>query len=142
MTQSWRSANWLRRMRKRTHRPWAAGDDADGQTEGGLQLVAAFLSLEEANIARGLLQSADIPCFFENEQAGVWSGIGELRLMVPAPAYDRACEILETQISEEELIAQAEAEASEAPEAPRTRKLPQTMIRRNYFLRDARSNPL
>jgi len=93
----------------------AAGDDPYGQTEGGLQMVAAFLSLEEANMARGLLQSADIPCLFENEQAGVWSGIGELRLMVPAPLYDRACEILETEISEDDLIAQAEAEASEAP---------------------------
>lgn len=85
-------------------------DDAPGQTEDGLQLLATFLSLEEANFARGLLQSADIPSTFENEQA-VWAGIGELRLMVPAAAYDRAREILETEISEEDLIAQAEAEA-------------------------------
>jgi hypothetical protein len=91
-------------------------DDAPGQTDDGPQMVATFLSLEEANFARGLLQSADIPCSFENEQAGVWSGIGELRLMVPASAYDRACEILETEISEEDLIAQAEAEATEMPE--------------------------
>jgi hypothetical protein len=93
------------------------GDDAPGQTEGGPQLVATFLSLEEANFARGLLQSADIPCSFENNQAAAWSGIGELRLMVPAAAYDRACEILETEISEEDLIAQAEAGAAEAPDA-------------------------
>jgi hypothetical protein len=33
--------------------------------------------------------------------------------MVPAAVYDRACEILESEISEEDLIAQAEAEASE-----------------------------
>src|SRR4051812_47067817 len=75
------------------------------QTEGGLQLVATFLSLEEANFARGLLQSADIPCSFENDQAAAWNGIGELRLMVPASAYDQACEVLETEISEEDLIA-------------------------------------
>jgi len=37
--------------------------------------------------------------------------------MVPASAYDRACEILETEISEEDLIAQAEAEAAETPDA-------------------------
>lgn len=88
---------------------------AEDQTEDGLQLVATFISLEEANFARGLLQSADIPCSFENKQAAAWSGIGDLRLMVPAAAYDRACEILETEISEEDLIAQAEAEATEAP---------------------------
>jgi len=37
-------------------------------------------------------------------------------MMVPASEYDRACEILETEISEEDLIAQAEAEASEDDE--------------------------
>lgn len=94
------------------------GDETPSQTEGGPQLVATFLSLEEANFARGLLQSADIPCSFENNQAAAWSGIGELRLMVPASAYDRACEILETEISEEDLIAQAEAGAAQTPDAP------------------------
>jgi hypothetical protein len=93
------------------------GNDVPGETKGGLQLVATFLSMEEANFARGLLQSADIPCSFENEQAAVFSGIGELRLMVPVSAYDHACEILETEISEEDLIAQAEAEATETPDA-------------------------
>jgi hypothetical protein len=88
----------------------------DEQAADGLQLVATFLSLEEANFARGLLQSADIPCSFENEQAAAWSGVGELRLMVPAAAYERACEILESEISEEDLIAQAEA-ATEAETA-------------------------
>jgi hypothetical protein len=91
--------------------PSDAEDDAPGHTGDGLQLVATFLSIEEANFARGLLQSADIPCSFENDKAGAWTGTGELRLMVPAEAYDRACEILETEISEEDLIAQAEAEA-------------------------------
>ncbi|MEO8049627.1 MAG: DUF2007 domain-containing protein [Acidobacteriota bacterium] len=88
------------------------------QSEGDTQLVATFLSLEEANFARGLLRSADIPCSFENEQSAVWSGIGELRLMVPAAEYDRACEILDTEISEEDLIAQAEAEAAEPQATP------------------------
>ncbi len=89
----------------------ASTTEAAAQSEGDLQLVATFVSLEEANFARGLLRSADIPCSFENEQSAVWSGIGELRLMVPATEYDRACEILDTEISEEDLIAQAEAEA-------------------------------
>jgi hypothetical protein len=97
--------------------PDQPSDDVPGHTEGGLQLVATFLSMEEANFARGLLQSADIPCSFENDQRAVFSGLGELRLMVPASAYDRACEILETEISEEDLIAQAEAEATGTPDA-------------------------
>jgi hypothetical protein len=45
------------------------------------------------------------------------SGNGALRLMVPASAYDRACEILESEIREEDLIAQAEAEASKDDES-------------------------
>jgi hypothetical protein len=80
--------------------------------EGGdLVMVASFPALDEANFARGLLQSAGIPCSFENERGTPWRGIGDLRLMAPAAAYDHACEILAYEISEEDLIAQAEAEA-------------------------------
>jgi hypothetical protein len=97
--------------------PDQGGDPALGQTEDGPQLVGTFLSLEDANLARGLLQSADIPCSLENEYMARRSGNGALRLMVPASAYDRACEILESEISEEDLIAQAEAEASKDDES-------------------------
>ena len=91
---------------------------AAGQADGDLQLVGTFLSIEEANFARGLLQSADVPCSLENEFSAAYSGAGALRLLVPASVYDRACEILETEISEEDLIAQAEAEVSEdSPES-------------------------
>lgn len=83
--------------------------------DGDLQLVGTFLSIEEANFARGLLQSAEVPCSLENEFSATYSGAGALRLLVPASAYERACEILETEISEEDLIAQAEAEAAEDP---------------------------
>lgn len=91
---------------------------ASGQADGDLQLVGTFLSIEEANFARGLLQSADVPCSLENEFSAAYSGAGALRLLVPASVYDRACEILETEISEEDLIAQAEAEVPEdSPES-------------------------
>lgn len=93
--------------------PAGAPAEPENQTEDGQQLVATFLSMEEANFARGLLQSADIPCSFENDRATAWTGMGEIRLVVPAAAYDHACEILEAEISEDDLIAQAEAEASE-----------------------------
>src|SRR5665213_3825819 len=93
-------------------------DAAEDPADGDLQLVGTFLSIEEANFARGLLQSAEVPCSLENEFSASYSGAGALRLLVPASAYDRACEILETEITEEDLIAQAEAEASEdSPES-------------------------
>jgi len=97
--------------------PGHASAETVDQPEDGLQLVATFPSLDEANFARGLLLSDDIPCSFENEQGIPWKGIGDLKLMVSVAAYDRACEILESEISEEDLIAQAEAEASEHDEA-------------------------
>jgi hypothetical protein len=93
--------------------PAQTSAESEDPTQDGMVLVATFLSLEEANFARGLLQSADIPCSFKNDRASAWTGIGDIRLVVPAPAYDRACEILETEISEDDLIAQAEAEALE-----------------------------
>lgn len=67
----------------------------DQMTDAGLQLVATFLSGEEAQSAQALLESTEIPCFLQNEDAQVWSGDGELRLMVPEEFYDQACEILE-----------------------------------------------
>jgi hypothetical protein len=93
-------------------------EPAASPADGELQLVGTFLSMEEANFARGLLQSADVPCSLENEFSAAYSGAGALRLLVPAAAYDRACEILEAEISEEDLIAQAEAEADgDSPES-------------------------
>ncbi len=68
--------------------------------EASLQLVGTFLSIEEAHLARGLLESGNIPCFLENEHAHPGSGAGGLRLMVPAGFYDQACDILETGLNE------------------------------------------
>jgi len=90
-----------------------AVETATGQADGELQLVGTFLSMDEANFARGLLQSADVPCSLENEYSAGFSATGALRLLVPASVYGRACEILDAEISEEDLIAQAEAEAAE-----------------------------
>jgi hypothetical protein len=93
-----------------------AMETTETPADGDLQLVGTFLSIEEANFARGLLQSADIPCSLENEFSASFSATGALRLLVPASAYDHACEILETEITEEDLIAQAEAE-EDSPES-------------------------
>lgn len=83
-------------------------------------LVATFLSGEELNLARGLLDEARIPYHIVNPLAAL-GGI-ELRLMVPKALEEQALEILAFEISEEELAAQAEAagmleEESEESEA-------------------------
>jgi hypothetical protein len=72
-----------------------------------LIVVATFLSGEELNLARGLLEEASIPYHVENPLAAL-GGI-ELRLLVPEALEADAREILNSEISEEELAAQAEA---------------------------------
>ena len=59
------------------------------------------------NLARGLLQSAEIPSRVENPLA-VMGGM-ELRLIVPAAFEEHALEVLGAEISDEDLAAQAEA---------------------------------
>ena len=70
-------------------------------------LIATYNIPDEASLARGLLDSAEIPYHLENEFAAL--GGFQLRLMVPAAFEADALEILEAEISEEELAAQAEA---------------------------------
>jgi len=69
--------------------------------------IATYSVADEANFARGLLESASIPLHLANEHVAL--GGFQLRLMVPAAYEEQALEILETQISDEELAAQAEA---------------------------------
>ena len=72
-----------------------------------LVLIATYNIPDEANFARGLLESAGIPFSLQNEYVAL-GGI-ELRLMVPSAFEEEALQVLETEISEEELAAQAEA---------------------------------
>ena len=72
-----------------------------------LVLIATYNIPEEASLARGLLDSAEIPYHLENEFAAL--GGFQLRLMVPAAFEAEALEVLEAEISDEELAAQAEA---------------------------------
>jgi Putative prokaryotic signal transducing protein len=81
---------------------------------GELVQVAAFLQPHEAKIARAQLEAENIPCFLNNERTldidwFLASIMGGYRLMVPAKFVERAREILESRISDEELAAQAEA---------------------------------
>jgi hypothetical protein len=61
--------------------------------------AATFLFPDEAEIARGLLRSYDVPCYLENEHvlAKVWQwnvALGGLRLMVPAALVEHVNEML------------------------------------------------
>jgi len=89
--------------------PETAGQAREPQASGGdeLVLIATFTSGDEVNLVRGLLQMAAIPSHVKNP-LGSLAGI-EFRLMVPAAFEEQALEVLEMQISDEELAAQAEA---------------------------------
>ena len=86
-----------------------AGEPVTHQASPGEELVAiaTYNIPEEASLARGLLESAEIPYHLENEFAAL--GGFQLRLLVPAAFEAEALEILEAEISDEELAAQAEA---------------------------------
>jgi hypothetical protein len=72
-----------------------------------LVVIATYNIPEEASLARGLLQSAGIPYQIDNEFAAL--GGLQLRLWVPKALEADAIEILEMEISDEDLAAQAEA---------------------------------
>ena len=57
---------------------------------------------DEADLARGLLEAAEIPAALESEP-------GVVRLMVPAEFAEQALRMITTPLSDEELAAQAEA---------------------------------
>ena len=93
--------------RRGLHPDQATPVEVDAKAE--LVSVATFLSFEEANLGRALLRSADIPAYLENELSPMRTGAEGLRLLVPASFVEQAEEVLGSQISDEELLAQAEA---------------------------------
>lgn len=83
----------------------SAGDTADAQP--GMVVIATFAVPEEASLARGLLESASIPSLIATTYVAM--GPADLRLMVPDAFVEQALEVLEFEMSDEELAAQAEA---------------------------------
>jgi hypothetical protein len=81
----------------------------DKEEVGELVEAAAFPSGQEANLARTLLDSAAIPCFLESERLA----LDGARLLVPTAFLEQAREVLQSEISDEELAAQAEAASEE-----------------------------
>ncbi len=87
--------------------PAAAGRVPDNWTE-----IATFENPTEAGVARSLLRQAEIPCILSTDlpMAGsIFATLSEIGLYVPADYHDQANEILDSEISDEELAAQAEA---------------------------------
>ena len=81
------------------------GEEPEHAPTERLVSVGSYTIVDEARMARGLLQIAGIPCGLENEK----SALGALHLMVPESHVEGALEVLGGEISEEELAAQAEA---------------------------------
>ena len=88
--------------------------------------IAAFDNPSEASVARSLLRIAEIPCILSTDlplTSSILNVATNVRLYVPPEFVDLANEVLDHEISDEELAAQAEAaalleeEAVEAEEA-------------------------
>ncbi len=87
----------------------AADDEAAGVSSHAeeaeaeeLICIAEYDYHDEADLARGLLEAAEIPASLESEP-------GVVRLIVPAQFAKQALGMLATPLSDEELAAQAEA---------------------------------
>jgi len=77
--------------------------------------VATFTDVDDARLARDLLASAEIPSYLAADAnlPGNMSAPSGFRLSVSPSLLDQAREILDSQISDEELAAQAEAAGEE-----------------------------
>jgi hypothetical protein len=103
--------------RRGLHRSSSSPPATEVQDHGELVEAAIFSSSSEADLARALLESAAIPCYLENEFAGKTLRVSDgFRLFVPATLLENAREILNSPVSDEELIALAEAEPEPASE--------------------------
>ena len=75
--------------------------------------IVNFTSPTDARLAVALLRSAEIPCGLDQPKYSP-----DINLMVPASFVDQATEVLNTEISDEDLAAQAEAAGDEDDLAP------------------------
>jgi putative signal transducing protein len=79
-----------------------------------MALVATFAFEQEADLARGLLESAGIPAFLRNETVNRLNSLvypmseGGWQLYVPASAEQDARDLLNSRVSAGDLASQAE----------------------------------
>jgi hypothetical protein len=90
--------------------------EPDLKPENELVEIGTFLSMHEADMALTLLRSAEIPVQVYNELVSAFAA-GGIRLLVPVSYLEQAEEILASQVSDEELLAQAEAAGSAETES-------------------------
>jgi hypothetical protein len=88
-----------------------APGSAAAPTEEELVEVATFSDVDDARLARDLLESAEIPSYLaaDAKLPGNMSTPSGFRLSVSPSLLEQAREVLDTQVSDEELAAQAEA---------------------------------
>jgi hypothetical protein len=89
-----------------------AGPVSDDEPHGEEEMVcvAEYDYVDEADLAKGLLEGAEIPTVIDRDATLV-------RLMVPPELAEQALSLLTTPLSDEELAAQAEAAGAEEEEA-------------------------
>jgi hypothetical protein len=85
----------------------SSADKASAVNEDTEIAIATFTYGEEANLALGLLQSAAIPARIATQYVAM--GPADFHVMIPASFEEHALEVLDFEISEEDLAAQAEA---------------------------------
>jgi hypothetical protein len=86
-----------------------AADSGTSAPPDEIVCIVEYDHLDEADLARGLLEAAEIPASLESEP-------GVVRLMVPAKFAEHALGMLATPLSDEDLAAQAEAAGFDAEE--------------------------
>jgi len=94
--------------------PAPGSAEAAGASEEMVE-VATFTDVDDARLARDLLQSAEIPSYLATDAKlpGNMSAPSGFHLSVSPSLLEQAREVLDTRISDEELAAQAEAAAEE-----------------------------
>ncbi len=95
------------------------GIEMEEEARDGMVLVRIFAYPMEAKFARAQLEGEGIRCFLNNERTldvdvFLTSVLGGYQLFVSAAEAERAKEILESRVSDEELTAQAEAAEQQA----------------------------
>jgi hypothetical protein len=78
--------------------------------------LASFDNPSEAALARSMLRLAEIPCALSTDLplvGSMFNVASDVKLYVPSEFADQAQEVLESEISDEELATQAEAAALE-----------------------------
>jgi hypothetical protein len=90
----------------------APGSAAAAAAGEELVEIATFTDLDDARMARDLLESAEIPSYLASDAklpGSIVGAPGGFRLSVSPSLLEQAREVLDTQVSDDELAAQAEA---------------------------------